>query len=518
MDEKKTLLSKFNIKDYKNELEVILEVKRFEDEAKNLILSIFYKLDNFYKDYSTVKKDAEIKNKVLEEYIKIIKTKCKTIQLIKPQELIEGKKYYVDKKNGEIKCIPNELILAYAIYELTEKNIPEERYLLDDFTKVCFTNILNKGETINAIEPIRDFNGWSWNIQIENNENIVNNLIYQNMLILFGYQFMHENLYKSNILNLFELKAKDEYGEKGVNFLNILLKTCIILYNNQSEEKHEKCLKYKKSLISKKNMLSNRKEYVQGTNQKSSGISKEIREIDELLVDINLIRKEYAKMIQEDRRKYFCISDFVEDKEEERKRLLEKIKSNNKILNEGNYLSNHDDYEETLNLYKSINDNKIKVNYISELEILQKSFLNCIKEKIGKIDNKKDLYDICVQIRYYCNLLINKKDDIISYEKLSENVKEILSELVQKMIDLKLVETGFSSFKLNYDIIEYIFKTKIITLETINLRVSFKQEEKIEVEYYDSKILEHKEIFDIPSDDEITNKKDRKFKLFKIGG
>ena len=86
------------------------------------------------------------------------------------------------------------------------------------------------------------------------------------------------------------------------------------------------------------------------------------------------------------------------------------------------------------------------------------------------------------------------------------------------MIDLKLVETGFSSFKLNYDIIEYIFKTKIITLETINLRVSFKQEEKIEVEYYDSKILEHKEIFDIPSDDEITNKKDRKFKLFKIGG
>ena len=69
MEEKKKLLSKFNIKDYKNEFELVLEAKKFDDEAKSLLLSTFYKLDNFYKDYMTVKIDCESKNKYLEQNI-----------------------------------------------------------------------------------------------------------------------------------------------------------------------------------------------------------------------------------------------------------------------------------------------------------------------------------------------------------------------------------------------------------------------------------------------------------------
>ena len=73
MGEKEKILAKLSIKDYKNELESILENKQFDEEAKSLLLSIFYKLDNFYIDYMIVKKECYPKNKYLDEYINIIK-------------------------------------------------------------------------------------------------------------------------------------------------------------------------------------------------------------------------------------------------------------------------------------------------------------------------------------------------------------------------------------------------------------------------------------------------------------
>lgn len=519
MGEKEKILAKLNIKDYKGELELILEGKQFDEEAKSLLLSIFYKLDNFYKDYTAVKKDTEIKNKYLESFINIIKTKCKVIHLLKPQEFKENQKYEVDKKKGEIRCVPNEIILLYAVYELVEKEASEEKYLLEDFTKICVVNVLNKGKTINNTEPIRDFNGWSWNIQIDNSENIVYNLIFQNLLILFGYQLTYDNLNKSNIMENLRIKLKKEgYGEQGYNFLNTLFKICVILYNNQSVENHEKCLKYKKSLINRKNMLNNRKEYVEDKNKDSSNVSKEIQKIDEMLNDIKLIRNEYEKCIKTNKNEYFCISDFVESKENEKKKLLKKIKENNKVLSQKKYLFEHDDFEVTLSLYEQIVEGQENLNYHAIILELQKHFIECIKIKVQKIEQKRDLLNIISQLRYYCNLFYKKDKPILSYEKLHVNLEDVIKKTIEKMLELKIVDTGFKSEKLNYDILKYIFNTKIIELETMNLKVSFIEQNKIEVEYYDSKVLDYKEKIDVPSDEEIASKKDRKIKLLKIGG
>ena len=519
MGEKEKILSKLNMKDYKNELELILEEKNFDEEAKSLLLGIFYKLDNFYKDYMTVKKDTELKNQYLEDFINIIKTKCKYIYLIKPQDFKEKKKYEVDKKRGEIKCVPNEIILLYAVYELSEKDISEEKYLLEDFTKICVNNVLNKGKTINEIEPIRDFNGWSWNIQIDNSTNIVYNLIFQNILILFGYQFIKENINKSGIMDSFRLEIKKQgYGEQGNQFLNSLFKTCVMLYNNQSKDNHEKCLKYKKSIINKKNMLKNRKEYVEDKNKDSSSISKKIQKIDKMLDDIELIRSEYEKCIEANKNEYFCISDFVESKENERKKLLKQIKDNNKVLSQKKYLTEHDNYEVLLDFYELINDEQEKVNFQNSILKLQKQFLECIKLKIEKSSQKKELFNYIVQLRYYCNLLYKKDKNIMTQEKLIDDLESAVNKAISKMLELKIVDTGFKSEKFNYQILNYIFKTKIIELETMNLKISFIENNKVEVEYYDSKVLENKEKFDVPIEEEITSKKDRKIKLFKIGG
>ena len=42
---KKNILSKINLKDYNNEVEEILEKKNFSSNVKNLLLSMFYKIE-----------------------------------------------------------------------------------------------------------------------------------------------------------------------------------------------------------------------------------------------------------------------------------------------------------------------------------------------------------------------------------------------------------------------------------------------------------------------------------------
>ena len=49
------LLRKMHIKDYTNSLEKVLERKYFSIDTKNLLLSMLYKIENSYKDYSKTK-------------------------------------------------------------------------------------------------------------------------------------------------------------------------------------------------------------------------------------------------------------------------------------------------------------------------------------------------------------------------------------------------------------------------------------------------------------------------------
>ena len=149
MEEKKKILSKF--KDYRNELELVLEGKQFDEEAKSLILSIFYKLDNFYKDYASVKHDCDPKNKFLEDFINIIKLKCKSIKIISPREYDKKEKYSIDREKGEIKSLPIENVLLYAIYELNQNIKKNSRYLMENFVNTCVNYVLNKGKIINNI-------------------------------------------------------------------------------------------------------------------------------------------------------------------------------------------------------------------------------------------------------------------------------------------------------------------------------------------------------------------------------
>ena len=516
MGEKENILSKFNIKDYRNNLELVLENKQFDEEAKSLLLSIFYKLDNFYKDYSLVKKECENKNKFIEEYIDIIKNKCNKIEILPPQKCTKTKKYIVDKSNGTIQSFPSENILLFAIYELNEQQLDEK---LENLTNNCVINMMNKGKVINSTEPIRDFNGWSWNPEINDTKNIEYNLIFQNLLMLFDYNIINNNINNTNIINILKNRINNELSkEKSSELIECLLQVAIILYNNESLNNHNLCLEYKKSIIDKINILNNRKEYINTTTKNNSLMIKKIQKIDIILNDINLIRKEFEKRTKQNNEEYFCISDLVDKMEVERQELLQQMDNNNKLLSPKQYLKNHDEYKRSLNLYESIKEEQVKVNVNNKIIKLQKIFLECLKLKILKNENKKDLYIMATQLRYYANIPYKRNKSIIKQEKLEQEFEDVSKSLIIKMVENRIIDIGYKNKNLNYEILKYIFNTKITKLENIILKISINTKNEIQVEYYDGNMLDYKKSFEIPFDEEIINKKDRKIKLFKIGG
>ena len=192
---KNKFLTKLNIdiKDYNNELEKILENKLFSFDVKNLLLSMLYKIENAYKDYETVKVETLSKKEYMENLLKIIEEKVLKIFLVKPRtseaKELEEKNitYKVDKNNGEIVCFQNEMAILAALLELDESDT--EINIAYEYVKEPVNKMINQGQLDSKIEVIRDFNGWSWNIETREIKDIEYNFLYQNLILSDGINF-----------------------------------------------------------------------------------------------------------------------------------------------------------------------------------------------------------------------------------------------------------------------------------------------------------------------------------------
>ena len=76
---KEKLFNKIVKKDYDNKLEEILSNKNFSEDVKNSLLSVFYNIENGYKDYAKVKRETFDKNEYIENLMSIIQNECKNI-------------------------------------------------------------------------------------------------------------------------------------------------------------------------------------------------------------------------------------------------------------------------------------------------------------------------------------------------------------------------------------------------------------------------------------------------------
>ena len=216
--EKEKFISKLNIKDYNNQLENVLENKSFAEDTKNILLNILYKIETAYEDYSKVKVYVPLKKELLEETIKIIEKKCKEIEIIKPklngETKLKDKKYIVEQDNNKIISYPNDKNVFYALNRLNNNLFilnPEFSVL-----KRPLESMLDKGYVINKEEIIRDFDGWTWNIISSEIENYSYNIVYQNIRILFGNEFLDKFIESktTDFVNEFENKIKESFIEE----------------------------------------------------------------------------------------------------------------------------------------------------------------------------------------------------------------------------------------------------------------------------------------------------------------
>lgn len=496
--DKDKIFSKLAPKDYNNELEKILEEKDFSTNAKNLLLSMLYKIEAGYKDYSTVKVMVERKNEYIEKLLEIIKQDLKQIiiitraneDLIEDEEEIKKNKYIVSPIEGKIELFyPNEKNLLYAIFELNSTSI----YFTEEYNlcRISLSELLNIGENMNNVEVLRDFNGWSWTIQEDEIKNLWINLIYQNLIYLLGFDEITKWIHQTKIPNyvqIIETKIKERYGEKiSENILKLICKLSIIICTQTNNKEKERLLQEKQYLEEDIEKLSNRAKLVEEITKQKKELLNEIKEIDKILNDDELLQEEFIARNEKlpEYNKIFSLLHLSEILSKQRKKKLAIIEENNKLLQPNHFVNLKIQKDVQYDLLKTINFKLEDQICTKEIIELQKLFIKCLEIKIQNISEKNETINLIYMLRYYSFLPIEEHVSIKEINELKQYLENIQAKIIEKAIEQKILIKISEDENINKIIYMNIFNTRIIKLENINMEISGGN-----IKLYDDNILE----------------------------
>ncbi len=520
--QKKTdkLLEKIVKKDYNNELEEVLEKKYFDENVKSILLSILYKIETAYKDYQNVKQDVENKDEFIQNIIKDIKENCNDIKIVKlnsEESVILGNKTFLVEKNSKrIICYPIERKLLYCISKISknEKIIKEKYYVIDK----TLSDLINVGNNINTVEPMRDFNGYSWTTIPREVESIYHNLVYQNIRMLVGNKFLtHWIKNGKSIIDYFEEFQNNldaYYGEKSrKEIVEILNRLSVLLAFKYNPKLKNVLQKEEREVKTKLNKIRNNSEFVQELTQEKKKLTREIKQIDETINNKKDLQQEYERRneylpLEE---KIFSVKILSKLMLEEREEKLKKLENINKLLNPQNFVKYKKELENKEKYLKFIKvediDKKIK-EYIMEL---QKLFLACYKIKIEKLNSKQELTKLIYEFRYYCLLPITDKRLVNEVLDLNSSIKEVQMLLIKKAHELKVIDYFSNEEEIDYKILKNIFLVRVINLEDLYLKIT-KEKENYYIQLFDENAFEEK--IELEGLENI-NKKDLSFKINK---
>ena len=490
---KNKILSKLNIRDYNNELEKILENKLFSYDVKNLLLSMLYKIENAYRDYETVKVEVPSKKEFIENILRIIREKALKILLVKPgapeaKELEQKNvKYKVDKENGEIVCFQNEFVMLTALLKLDQTNANLE--IPYDYLEEPLIELINQGRLDSMLEVVRDFNGWSWDIVTKEIGDIKGNFLYQNLLLLNG---------------------KNANIKKSKKMYNTIIKMSIQKYlaNKENEDYIQKFEEIKKAKKERLELFEHKRDLLDKITEEKKEYTKQIEQIDRILNNNELLKKEYYERNKNlpNKEKIFSVSYLVGILEKERKKLLEGIEECNKIILPKEYVEQKSKLEEETRFLESI---QIDI-YRNDIVEICKEFLENVKNIIKGIneENKNKLITWIYKIRYYRYIPISETESVRDLQELNNLFEEVIRLIIKKLQKFRIWDTFSENQELNYKILKEIFNTKIIYLQSINIQCRFENKVLI-VEYYDDTVIDNSLEVHI---DSVKIKK--KFKLF----
>ena len=494
--------SKLLQRDYSEELEEICESKRFEKEAQNLLLSMFYKVDGAYNDYKTVKREVPSKEEFLEIIIDIVKKYCKEIEIARPNSELE-KELEISKckiveeepdnkynKEQRVIFFPNEKVILYSIIKAGLEKINAK---LDIKDKAMLWSI-QIGRCISASEVIRDFNGFSWSQIINEIESIDCNVIYTDLIYLLGEKYVN-NLKSSNIEKINNLLNED--------LLDKLQQLSLKFYLSSNEEQAKKVEENLKIIQEKLEKMNNQENFIEDISKNKKKLLNKIKEIDEQLNNPKQLRDEYIKINKDlpNEKKIFSVSHYEEMIQNERKKILNEIEDYNKLQNPIEFVKIKDELSSKIKYYESLKNIKI--------EDVQKKFLEVFSKEINTKNEKDDLIDYIYKIRYLKYLPVSKTKmmkDILSFE-------EIEKEAITKAIEKNIITPISNNAETDYLLLKSIFNTKNISLETLYIKLTIK-DGKLISEIYDGDIIDSTNEVELPKGSNIHLRKTKKVKIF----
>ena len=516
---KQNIFNKIVKKDYNEMLEKILEKKQFDGYAKSTLLSILYKIQASYKDVETVKKDVESKEEYIENLIDIIENKCNSIKILKineTDEKLKNRTYYINKTKKQIISYPIESKILYAIYKISnnDKIIKKDYYIINE----TLANLLNVGSNINKVEPLRDFNGYSWVCPSQEIESITHNLIYQNLRIMVGDKFLNSwlknNEYILDYFELFKERLEGLYGKKveekiikNISDLSILID---IKFNKKNIEKYTN---EKIDIENKYNIINNNSEYTKELTKEKIKLNKKIREIDEIISNKNLLEKEYVERNNSLplNKKIFSLKVLSKILEEEKEGYFDKIIEINDMLNPKTFSKYKKEIKqkyETLKIldYKDL-DESIK---LLEIE-LQKLFIYTLRIRLQNSKTKQEIEKLIYDLRYYLLIPYSKDLLIRDIKEIHYEIEDFSRLLIRKANELKVIEKFSQDSKTNEDILTNIFNVRIIRLEDAYLKI-IKDSDKYFIQIFDENNFEEK--VEIKNVDGLQIKINKKIKIF----
>lgn len=494
------ILSKIAKKDYNNQLEAVLEKKYFDENVKSILLSILYKIETSYKDYKQVKQDVETKEEFIERIINTIKNECDEIKVVKPfseeSKIIGNRTFLVEKNKKRIICHNIERKLLYCIAKIgkKEKIIPDSYFVINE----TISNLINTGNNINTVEPLRAFNGYSWTSIPREIESIEHNLIYQDLVLLVGNDFLINWIYNKKFLKDYWKNFNDRmfrlYGKENTEeFIEKLKKISILLeikFNKKSEERYKEI---KEEVEINLKDIDDNINYIEKITKEKRNLAKQIKKIDETLNNKTLLQQEYITRnenlsLEE---KIFSIRILKTLLINEREEKIVKLEKLNNLLKPHNFVKYKKELEDKKEVLKILEIEDIQKE-IDKLKLeLQKIFLKCFVLKIDKCSNKQDLSKLIYEFRYYSMLPYNKHNNINEEEQILEEIVCIGKKIIQKAHKLKLIQKLSKRDDLDYELLKKLFNNRSINLEGMEVKL-LKDNDGFSVQVFDENSIEDK--------------------------
>ena len=517
---KEKFLNKIVKKDYNNELEMILEKKSFDESTKNLLLSILYKIEASYKDYEKTKPNVMSKEEYIKRFIQIIQENCDHLNICKMNSkevnILGDRTFLVDKENKRIICYPIERKLLYCIAKISKK----DAIIKKDYPIIWETlsNLINIGNNIETVEPLRDFNGYSWTTICSEIESVSYNLIYQNLRILLGQEFLEKWIKNKEFIidymELFKNKLEEKYGVKNQkDILKVIEKLSVLLELKYNPKKKEEFEKEKKKVEKTLKKVDNKEKYIDMITKQKRKLNKEIKIIDGTLNDKALLQEEYIKRNEKLplKKKIFSVRVLSKVMKKEREEKLEELEKLNELLNPKKYLSYKKEMEEKDEYLKLVEIDNIEKEIEKILVKLQKVFLKAYQLKMKEINEKSEMMDCIYEFRYYTVLPFNEENNISEVREIQKELQETRRLLLDKAQELKVITVTSKNKEIDDEILKNIFTIRMLTLEDIYIKL-IKEKDKVYLQLFDDDIFEEKvELKDFGN----INKKDLAIKVNK---